>query len=178
MDFTQMTYDLYIYEGNERASASILDTPKFVYVKEYDYFIPEEYKDYVEALSKEYGIPSWVMPRIFTRESGWDEKAVNRNNKDGSVDYGIAMLNSNNLEYFAWKFNGGKEVDYFNGKESILISVRYFNHLHKQFGNLEKAIMAYNCGPGKVKRNTIPESTKEYLAYVTQYTLVQIQVRS
>lgn len=46
----------------------------------------------------------------------------------------------------------------------------YLSQLMKQFdGNVDKAIAAYNCGPGKIRKdfpNGLPKQTKAYLAQV------------
>ena len=47
--------------------------------------------------------------------------------------------------------------------QNIAGGSKYLAQLIRQFGgDVSKALMAYNCGPGNVKRGRIPKASKDY----------------
>jgi hypothetical protein len=95
----------------------------------------------------------------------WKEYARNRNT-NGTMDLGIAQLNSQYLDYFAQQFNGGQWIDPFDPLVSIRIAARYLAWNHQSFGDWEYAVAAYNCGPGRARHRPWPETTERYVREV------------
>ena len=149
-------------------------TTNYEYKIVYRVYVPKEYRLLINTLNMEYGIPPWILPRMIKKESEWKVKAVSKKNDNGSIDYGLMQLNSNNLEEFTWRFNDFKEIDYFDPVTNITIGAKYLAHLYKQFGTWEEAIMAYNCGPTKVRKNKIPPSTKVYVNEIMSYSIEKV----
>jgi hypothetical protein len=105
---------------------------------------------YAEALYLECqaeGVPLWIAARLFARESGFCPTAQNIN-PNGTIDQGIAQLNSRYLDFFEG-FNDGQPIDPLDGPTSIRVGVRYLSALYRATGEWEDAVAAYNCGLGR-----------------------------
>jgi soluble lytic murein transglycosylase-like protein len=143
------------------------------YIKEYHVYIPEEYTAYLLYMSEKNSVPIWLIARVIEKESSWRDDVVNANS-NGSYDYGIMQLNSSYLDYYSWKFNDYKVIDYFNPYESIKIGVKYLRFLYEVTGDWKSAVASYNCGLTKVRNNNIPKSTQRYVEDVFTYSLKAI----
>ena len=126
---------------------------------------PFPYRGVIEHEARAAGVPEWILAAVIQYESGYDEFARNRNN-NGTMDLGIAQLNSRYLGYFAEQFNGGLTVDPFNPLVSIRIAARYLARNYQTFGNWEYAVAAYNCGPGRAVERPWPVKTERYIQEV------------
>ncbi len=62
----------------------------------------------------------------------------------------------NNIEY----------TDIFDIKTNIELGCAYFSFLLSTHDNIDEALMAYNCGPTRLKRGNLPEETLSYLPSV------------
>jgi len=51
----------------------------------------------VAAMESHYRLPSGIVQRIIATESGGNPSAVNRANRNGTVDYGLMQVNSSHL---------------------------------------------------------------------------------
>ena len=52
----------------------------------------------------------------------------------------------------------------YNPDQNIMGGVKYLSQLLKMYdGNIFKALWAYNAGPTAVRRNTLPDETKDYI---------------
>lgn len=122
---------------------------------------------YAEALYLECqsaGVPYWIAARLFARESGWRASARNIN-PNGTIDQGIAQLNSRYLDFFE-AFNDGREIDPLDGFDSIRVGVRYLAEMQLATGTWEDGVAAYNCGLGRWLTGSIPKSTRRHVAAV------------
>lgn len=137
-----------------------------------EYYIPSRYEVYVTKLCNEYDVPIWLFARLIKKESNWNSKATNIN-RNKTIDLGIAQLNSNYLDYFSWKFNEGKEIDPFNAKDSLRVSIKYIAHLKKSFPSWSDVVMAYNAGATRVLNNDIPTTTIEYCKTIMSYVTIK-----
>jgi soluble lytic murein transglycosylase-like protein len=126
---------------------------------------PFPYRGIVEAEAQAAGVPAWILAGVINYESAWKEYARNRNT-NGTMDLGIAQLNSQYLDYFAQQFNGGQWIDPFNPLVSIRIAAQYLAWNHQSFGDWEYAVAAYNCGPGRARHRPWPETTERYVREV------------
>lgn len=129
---------------------------------------PARYRQLTLRVLKESKIPAEIFIAMIMRESSWRANAVNTKNKNGSVDYGIAQLNSNCLEEFKWKFYNNKEYDPMNPVPSLWIASRLLKAHYGEFGTWPKAISAYNCGPERVRKGKIPETTRTHVNWIMQ----------
>lgn len=103
------------------------------------------------------GVPVNLAFAIAKVESHFNPAAVNYNHD--SADYGLFQLNNS---YRNWN-----RSDFFDIRKNTREGVRYLKEMLVLFdGNILKAVAAYNCGPGRVLNNKIPESTEMYITKV------------
>ena len=109
-------------------------------------------------------IPLGVFVRLLESESDLDPAATGPANTDGSIDRGIAQLNSKYLEWFGHKYGDGK-VDPYNPWEALPVAAKYLSDLADVFdGCWACAVGAYKRGPagwGLVLRRGSPGASYE-----------------
>jgi len=133
----------------------------------------DELKRYVNWKAKKLGVPQEIALAVVERESNWNHKDISKN-RNGTRDMGLMQLNSSNRKYFEDKFwapdHHGVKFDPMNPEHNVEVGIKYLKWLENYFdGDWSKAIMGYNAGPGNVKRNTIPTSTRGYLKFVMDF---------
>lgn len=106
------------------------------------YTMPLEYTQLVIRYCDETGVPVWLAARLFDWESGWI-RTRRHYNANGTVDLGIAALNSANLKAFAVLYNDGKPIDPFDAETSIRVGLRYLAALRAQLGDWRLAVKSY-----------------------------------
>jgi len=126
---------------------------------------PFPYHGVIEMEAKAARVPEWILAGVIQHESGYKEWAINHNT-NGTMDQGIAQLNSRYLAYFAERFNDGQRVDPFNPLVSIRIAARYLASNYELFGDWQYAVAAYNCGPERAKSRPWPQTTERYIKEV------------
>lgn len=122
----------------------------------------EETRNYIitsiiveEAIRQD--VPVNLVFAIAKVESRFDPSAINHNHS--STDYGLFQLNNS---YRDWD-----RSDFFNIRTNTREGVRYLKEMLTLFeDDVLLAVAAYNCGPGRVLNNKIPESTKMYITKV------------
>ena len=108
----------------------------------------------VDAYAKKINIDTRLIQAIIQAESSYDFKA--KSNK-GAI--GLMQLMPDTAKYL--------KVDPHNPQENIKGGMNYIKKLLKQFdGDLNKALAAYNWGPGNVTRNGIENMPKETRNYI------------
>ena len=134
---------------------------------------------YIEEQAILYDVPPTIAFALIYVESSFRERARHKNS-NGTIDEGIAQLNNSNLEYFSWKFNEGKAYNPYDIFDAVPISMKYLRSLYLQFGNWRDAVAAYNCGPYRVTKRTIPLSTRYYVQRIVSlhYTMLGQHRRS
>lgn len=118
-------------------------------------------KSKVEYASTVTGVPIGIAKALISKESGWDPKAIHYN-FDGSVDRGLMQINSSSESSFSLRYLDGQELDPFDVDQSIAVGLSFLADMHERFGSWITAVMAYNCGPGTVENEMVPETTKKY----------------
>lgn len=118
----------------------------------YREFIPEQYRVFVDNIHDEMGFDYKLIYRLVQNESQWNHWARGTN-ADGSVDSGLCQLNSGN----DWG------IDLFNPEQNLNAGFKYLRGLTDRFGSLENGLTAYNAGPGRLTRGTVPDSTRAYV---------------
>lgn len=127
----------------------------------------------VQALSTKYnisakanaaGIPSGVIEAMIMQESKGNKNAVGPKTRSGERAKGLAQFMPATAEQYG--------VNVFDEQSSINGMIKYMSALIKQFGgDVNKAIMAYNAGPGNVQSGAAYgfKETKNYLKNVKSY---------
>lgn len=124
--------------------------------------IPSAYKGYVKAASEALGIPEQLIAAQIDMESGWNPKA-----KSSAGAEGIAQFMPGTFAHYGPK--GGSP---YNVKDAFAAYVAYMKYLLKlEGGSIQKALQAYNAGPGNLgagstyasvimKRSGVPAGAK------------------
>lgn len=120
-----------------------------------------KYDDLIRSAAKKFGVNENLVKSIILTESAANEKAVSSANAKGLMQ----LIDSTAADM------GVRDV--FNPKENIDGGTKYISKMLRQYdGNLEKALAAYNAGPGNVdKYKGIPpfKETQNYVARVMGY---------
>lgn len=112
--------------------------------------IPIRYRLTVSELCFMYDVPVKLVYNIVLHESGWDPLAVNKYNRNQSIDIGLMQLNSNYIEYFTDLFFSGINFNPYNGHHSLEVGIRYLRFLHDTTNHWKTAVIAYNYGLSNV----------------------------
>ena len=123
--------------------------------------LPSESLDFLltQQKTEKHSVPLELLSALIETESSFNPEAVNKLNKDGTIDLGIAQLNSAYLDYYSQKFLGGETFDPFDPVQSIHVAEKYLEYLYRQTGCWEKAIIAYKAGLSRI--DNPPQHIKE-----------------
>ena len=139
---------------------------------------PVKYQDFVEEYAKEFALDADLVYAIIRTESRFDPYAVSNAGAKG-----LMQLQDETARDCAEKLQQDIQIpdDLYDPQINIMLGCYYFSHLLEQFdGDLDHAIMAYNGGPGNVRKwmqddtlsgqdgvHTIPfEETENYVRRV------------
>lgn len=114
----------------------------------------------IESIAEAQGLDPNLVKAMVKAESGFKPKAVS---PKGAM--GLMQLMPETAEGLGVK-------DPFDPEENVTGGVKFLKGLLKEFKDPEKAIAAYNAGPGAVKRyKGVPpyEETKQYVSKVKRY---------
>lgn len=111
----------------------------------YQAYLSEDLQDWVYQMCAEYGIPGYeklIISKLYC-ESGFNPNVRHRN-KNGTVDYGIAQINSSN---HSWLRKTLGITDFMDPYQSIRCGVYMMSENLKKNGfNESMALAAYNTG--------------------------------
>jgi len=123
----------------------------------------KKYSSLIRYSEQKYNLPKNILARLLQTESGFNPKATNPSGAKG-----IAQIIP--------KWHPG--VDPFNPKQAIPYSAKYLREMFIRFGSWEKALAAYNYGPGNVSKtlkkygsdwkSNLPTETKNYIRKILQ----------
>ncbi len=107
--------------------------------------LPLEYRESIELMSAEYGVPPELVFAMVRNESRFDPTARSR---VGAV--GLMQLMPDTAQEIANKL-GYAEYDLTDADTNIRFGCYYLAYLYRNTGrNWRNAVAAYNCGIGKV----------------------------
>jgi hypothetical protein len=113
------------------------------------------------AYSDEYHVPTALSFALSWEESKFNPRAVNRYNRDGSVDRGLFQLNNRSFP----------DLD-LSSFFDIAVNARYgISHLRHclDFGGTEiSALAMYNAGAGRVNTTGAPKVTLNYISRILE----------
>ena len=105
----------------------------------FDVPLSEELQDYIREKCSEYEVPMELVIALIDKESSFQSDVVSTTN-----DYGYMQINSCNHEWLSSTLGVSNFLD---PKENILCGVYILSeHLEKTNGDVELALMRYNCG--------------------------------
>jgi soluble lytic murein transglycosylase-like protein len=120
----------------------------------------KDYAGIIKQASSRFGVAPSLIKAIIKTESDFDHKAVSRKGAKG-------------LMQLMPETAGAMEVkDPYDPEENIFGGTRYLSRLLKRFGDVQKAVAAYNAGPDVVEKYhgvpPIPE-TRNFVQKVMGY---------
>jgi soluble lytic murein transglycosylase len=163
-----------LYRQNNRKKNIKID-PVIQIIKAIGMFQPNlekkhtiRYANIVRKESIKYGYDWRLIVAIMKAESNFDKRAVS--NK-GAI--GLMQVMPETAEWLSPKL----KVVYFgvdslyDPEYNIKLGIHYLNMMHKRFGDIDKALIAYNRGPNKLMReiNQGEEYDSEFLEKVKVY---------
>jgi soluble lytic murein transglycosylase-like protein len=86
--------------------------------------------------SLERGIPTNLLFALVQQESGFDPKALNDRNENGSEDIGLMQLNTRKFKQ--------KKVQLYDLKTNVDLGTSHLIDLKNKYNSWEEAIMRYN----------------------------------
>ena len=111
----------------------------------------EQQRSAVDSSAKRHGVDSALIRAIIETESGW---RPNARSKVGAM--GLMQLMPKTAKWLGVK-------NAYDPAQNIEGGSKYIAQLIRQFGgDVSKALMAYNCGAGNVKKGRIPAESKRY----------------
>lgn len=122
--------------------------------------VPERYHYFFREWQFDYR-PE-ILVGIIQHESRWTHNAVGGINRDGTIDLGIAQLNSRYLRYFAARYLPDVVFDVFNPHHSLIVASRHLNWLYSQTQSERGMVMAYNIGLTAYRNSDRMESATRY----------------
>lgn len=112
----------------------------------------EELRGVIDRCAEDYNIDQELIRAMIQVESGWDSRAVSVKGAQGLMQLmprTAAMLGVS---------------DPFDPEQNIEGGVKYISDLTDKYkGDVEKALAAYNAGPGRVDSGRTPASTSRYV---------------
>lgn len=109
--------------------------------------------------SERRGVSPSLAFALCWEESRYDTSAVNRLNRDGSVDRGLFQLNNRS-------FPGLSEDDFFNPRTNAYYGIAHLRHCFDAGGSEIAALAMYNAGSGRVRTGGTPRQTLDYTARI------------
>lgn len=124
-----------------------------------------------QDLEARHDLPPGLLERVAKVESGFNPRAVS-----GAGAAGLFQLMPGTARHLG-------VTDRFDPAQSSRAAARYLDELRDQFGAWDKALAAYNWGPGRMDRAVerwggawrehLPEETRGYLDRLSAYTTAQ-----
>jgi hypothetical protein len=108
-----------------------------------------------------FNIPPSLAFALSWAESRFNPTAVNRSNRDGSIDRGLFQLNS-------CSFPQLKEADFFNPSVSAYYGMAHLRWCLDAGGSVVAGLAMYNAGTGQVKNKGAPKKTLDYVALILE----------
>jgi hypothetical protein len=103
-----------------------------------------------------FDVPPALAFALSWEESKFNPRAVNRRNRDGSVDRGLFQLNNRS-------FPSLDNTAFFDIKSNARYGVGHLRHCLNSAGSEISALAMYNAGTGRVKTQGAPEVTLNYI---------------
>jgi hypothetical protein len=94
-------------------------------------------------------------------ESRFNPRAVNKSNRDGSVDRGLFQLNDRSFPRLA-------EADFFNPSVNAYYGMAHLRWCLDAGGSVVAGLAMYNAGTGRVEARGAPKKTLDYISLILE----------
>lgn len=118
---------------------------------------PGKLSDLFAAKEAKYGLPSGLLTGIAKTESSFNPNAIGPPTRYGTAKGMFQFIDGTARQYGVNPFDPASAADG---------AARYLRDLHQQFGSWDKAIAAYNAGPGNISKGVYPPETRAYVPKV------------
>lgn len=128
----------------------IQDEEEFIY---FDVPLSKELQEYAQVLCVEMGVYYPLVLAIMAQESGYTSSAISPENRNGSRDFGLMQINSNNQK---WLESVLGVTDWLDPRQSILAGIYILSLYNDWKDEYQTIAMLYNTGPtgGKIYLET------------------------
>lgn len=103
-------------------------------------YTSEQLKEIARQKARDFGVNEDIFLRLVQKESGWNPRA-----KSGAGAMGLVQLMPGTAQ-------GLGVSNPYDPVQSLTGGARYLSQQLKRFGSYDKALAAYNAGPGNVER--------------------------
>jgi hypothetical protein len=108
-----------------------------------------------------FDVPAALAFSLCWEESRYKPWAVNRANRDGSIDRGLFQLNDRS-------FPGIEEKDFYNPGINAWYGIQHLRWCLDSGGSVITALAMYNAGSGRVHSLGAPKNTLDYIHRILQ----------
>jgi hypothetical protein len=165
-----------VYEYKEEIGNFLLSETEVIHDPVLDYFRNPEYsewvidffsnicsnRDIVFAIlenSEKFNVPPSLAFSVSWEESRLNPNAINRHNKDGSIDRGLFQLNNRS-------FPNLETASFFDIKINSHYGLGHLRYCLDTGGSEIPALAMYNAGTGRVRNSGAPEVTLNYVSRI------------
>jgi len=111
--------------------------------------------------SDEFNIPPALAFALCWEESRFNPSAVNRQNRNGSIDRGLFQLNNQSFPHL--------EISvYYNIRANTRYGISHLRQCLNSGGTEISALAMYNAGAGRVRTSGAPEVTLNYISRILE----------
>jgi hypothetical protein len=109
--------------------------------------------------SDEFDVSASLAFALSWEESRFNPRAINRLNKDGSIDRGLFQLNNRSFPHL-------ENAAFYDVRSNARYGVSHLKHCLEIGGSEVSALAMYNAGAGRVKSTGAPEVTLNYISRI------------
>ena len=109
----------------------------------------------------EFDVPVCIAFALSWEESRFNPRAINRHNRDGSIDRGLFQLNNRSFPEL-------NTLDFFSIKSNTRYGVSHLRHCIDSGGSIISALAMYNAGAGRVRTSGAPKITLDYISRILE----------
>jgi soluble lytic murein transglycosylase-like protein len=118
--------------------------------------VPEKYRQFFDSVERKYSLPKDMLAKIAWQESRFRDDIISGRTRSRAGAVGM-------MQIVPSQHPGVNPLDV---AQAVDYAGRYLSSLFKQFGRWDKAVAAYNWGPGNVARLGLAKAPAETRNYV------------
>jgi soluble lytic murein transglycosylase-like protein len=109
----------------------------------------------------EFDVPAALAFALSWEESNFNPRAINKRNRDGSIDRGLFQLNNRSFPQL-------ETNDFFDVSVNARYGIGHLRHCLNSGGSEISALAMYNAGTGRVKNTGAPKVTLDYISRILE----------